>query len=198
MTDTMSPSPFALFDEWFLEAKNHKDIADHTTMALATVSEEGKPSLRIVLLKSHDERGFCFFTNMQSRKGKELNNTPYASLCFYWPALGKQIRIEGAVEKVSQKEGDDYFASRERGSQIGAWASKQSHPMEHEMALVERVKDITEQFEGQTIPRPPFWSGYRVVPERIEFWKDQPHRLHTRLVYSRQGMGEWNLERLYP
>lgn len=197
MTDVENTSPFDLFDEWFLEAKNHKDVADHTVMALGTATAEGKPSVRMVLLKSHDERGFCFFTNMTSRKGKELNENPSASLCFYWPALGKQIRIEGAVEKVSQKEGDDYFASRGRGSQIGAWASKQSCVMENEMSLVDRVKDITEQFEGQTIPRPPFWSGYRIAPNRIEFWKDQPHRLHTRLVFSKNGNG-WDTERLYP
>lgn len=197
MSDIQTISPFPLFDEWFKEAKDHPEVADHTAMALATATKEAFPSVRMVLLKSHDERGFCFFTNMTSRKGKELNENPQASLCFYWPALGKQIRIEGVVEKVSQKEGDDYFAMRPRGSQVGAWASKQSCVMEQDSDLVDRVKEITEQFEGQTIPRPPFWSGYRILPSVIEFWKDQPSRLHTRITY-RLHNGQWEVERLYP
>ncbi len=197
MANDQYNTPFPLFDEWYSEAKAHEGVEDHTAMALATATSDGRPSLRMVLLKAHDERGFCFFTNMTSRKGKELTENPKASLCFYWPALGKQIRIEGDVEKVSQKEGDDYFASRQRGSQIGAWASKQSCTMEEEHDLVDRIKEITKQFEGQTIPRPPFWSGYRIKPNHIEFWKDQPSRLHTRIVYELQ-QGVWEIERLYP
>lgn len=197
MANKQHDTPFALFDAWFNEAKNHPEVADHTAMTLASATPQGVPSARIVLLKAHDTRGFCFFTNMTSRKGKELNNNPHAALCFYWPVLGKQIRIEGKIEKISQKEGDDYFASRARGSQIGAWASKQSLVMEHDMALVDRIKEITEQFKGETIPRPPFWSGYRVIPSYIEFWKDQPHRLHIRIVYQKEN-GTWNVEKLYP
>lgn len=200
MGDTMpekTEAPFALFKTWFDEAEQKSGMKEHNAMTLATSTEDGKPSARIVLLKTYDERGFCFFTNMTSRKGKELAENQNVALCFYWETIGKQIRIEGKVEKVSQKESDDYFASRRRGSQIGAWASKQSTHMETDDALINRVKEITEQFEAQTIPRPPFWGGYRVVPNRIEFWQAGEFRLHTRIIYSKVD-GGWNVERLYP
>ena len=166
-------------------------------MALATIENGGQPSVRIVLLKAFDERGFVFYTNFEGRKGRHLLAHPQAALCFYWPPIDIQVRIEGKVTKVSDAEADAYFATRERLSQIGAWASKQSKPLETPNALDERVAEYRKKFDGQTVPRPGFWSGFRVVPERIEFWKAKPNRLHERHLYTRSG-DAWKIETLYP
>ena len=166
-------------------------------MCLATTDENNHPSARMILLKKFDERGFCFFTNLTSRKGKELMQNPNVALCFYWGVLGMQIRIEGAVEKVSPKEADDYFSSRRRGSQIGAWASKQSCEMTNWEEFEGRLSEIEKNFDGQEIPRPPFWSGFRVVPKRIEFWHEGDFRLHRREIYTRNADG-WDFSLIYP
>jgi pyridoxamine 5'-phosphate oxidase len=190
-------SPVILFKEWFDKAQTLK-LSEPTAMTLATATPNGIPSARVVLLKGYDERGFCFYTNFSGRKGRELLENPHAALCFYWDELGRQIRIEGEVEKVSEQEADAYFASRSRGSQIGAWASKQSSVMENEGDLPIRVKEIADQFSGQVIPRPPFWHGFRVVPNRIEFWENREFRLHKRLVYTKSAKNIWETGLLYP
>lgn len=166
-------------------------------MSLATIDGNGQPSVRIVLLKGIDERGFVFYTNYEGRKGRELLTHPKAALCFYWAPLDTQIRIEGSVTEVADSEADAYFATRERRSQIGAWASRQSRPIEFPTALEERVAQYEKKFAGGDVPRPEFWSGFRVVPDRIEFWKGKPNRLHERHLYTRNGDG-WRIETLYP
>lgn len=199
MFNDITEEPIILFREWFKEAQSIEDIKEPTSMTLATSTSEGKPSARIVLLKGLSDKGFQFFTNLTSRKGKELINNPNAALCFYWDKLQRQVRVEGSVVRVSEKDADDYFASRSNGSQIGAWASKQSLPMNNldGSDLVERVKDISEQFSGQDIPRPPFWSGFCLIPNHIEFWEAAEYRLHKRIVYDKGPQG-WNINRLYP
>ena len=189
--------PFQLFSTWLKDAKNNSQIVEPTAMCLATVNYENKPSSRMVLLKQFDDRGFCFFTNLTSRKGEELKNNQDIALCFYWGILGRQVRIEGVVEKVSIKEAEDYFASRRRGSQIGAWASKQSNEMQNEQEFLDRIKKVEEDFKDQDIPRPPFWSGFRCQPQTIEFWEEGDFRLHKRTVYKKTNSG-WNTVRLYP
>jgi pyridoxamine 5'-phosphate oxidase len=166
-------------------------------MALATVGVDGQPSNRIVLLKAFDERGFTFFTNCEGRKGQELQQHPQAALCFHWPPLEMQIRVEGPVEPVTDAEADAYFATRARESQLGAWASLQSQPMTHEDDLVRRLARYKEEFDGRSVPRPPHWSGFRVVPQRIEFWRNRASRLHERHVYVRDA-NVWRVETLYP
>ena len=166
-------------------------------MSLATIEEREQPSVRIVLLKSFDERGFVFYTNYEGRKGRHLLAHPRAALCFYWAPLDVQVRVEGAVTRVSNDEADAYFATRARLSQIGAWASKQSEPLEKPDALDERVRKYEKKFDGKAVPRPPFWSGFRVAAERIEFWKGKPNRLHERHLYTRNG-DSWKIETLYP
>jgi pyridoxamine 5'-phosphate oxidase len=199
MFGTITEEPIKFFHEWFLEAQKIKDIHEPTSMVLASATKEGVPSARIILLKGLDDQGFHFFTNLTSRKGKELIDNPHAALCFYWDQLGKQVRVEGTVNRVTEKEADDYFATRSRGSQIGAWASKQSFVMESMDGsdLVNRVKEITGQFEGQSIPRPPFWSGFCLSPKRIEFWEEGQYRLHKRIIYTKEMTG-WDIERIYP
>ncbi|HEY8794164.1 MAG TPA: pyridoxamine 5'-phosphate oxidase [Gemmatimonadaceae bacterium] len=179
------------------QAVDRTRLPDPTAMSLATVGSDGSPSVRIVLLKGVDERGFVFFTNLNSRKGRELIATPRAALCFYWPALETQIRIEGSVDAVSDAEADAYFASRARESQIGAWASQQSEPLASMDELRARVTAIENLYANQPVPRPPYWTGRRVRPERIEFWHAGEHRLHERRLFERDG-DRWTLRRLFP
>ena len=189
--------PIKKFSEWLALAKSTPAITEPTAMTLATTTPAGKPSARIVLLKAHDERGFVFYTNLESRKSVEIKSNPYVALCFYWMALDKQIRIEGTIEAVSDVEADAYFASRYRESRIGAWSSKQSHPLSSRDELIQAITENTKKFEGLDVPRPPFWSGWRVVPEVIEFWQQIDFRLHDRDVFTRSESG-WITHKLYP
>ena len=189
--------PFALFGRWFDEAGACKAIQDATAMALATVDEHGAPAVRMVLLKHWDGDGFVFYTNLGSPKARQLMGNPRAALCFYWMPLEKQIRIEGAVTPVSGAEADAYFASRDRQSRIGAWASKQSQPLTRRFELERRVAHFAARFGLGEIPRPSWWSGFRVRPDRIEFWILQPYRLHDRVCYDRCDAG-WQRRRLFP
>jgi pyridoxamine 5'-phosphate oxidase len=189
--------PFAFFALWMKEAAA-KEPRDPDACALATVDADGLPDVRMVLLKRFDERGFVFFTNADSAKGQELEGNLMAAIVFHWKSLNRQIRVRGRVERVSDRESDDYFASRPRGAQIGAWASKQSRPLDSRATLQAEVARCEKQYPG-TVPRPPYWRGYRIAPVAIEFWMDQPFRLHDRLVYSRAKPGEpWTRQRLYP
>jgi pyridoxamine 5'-phosphate oxidase len=188
--------PFDLFQSWFKDAAA-KEPNDPNAMALATVGPDGMPSVRMVLLKEADPRGFVFYTNYQSRKGEHLLADPKAALSFHWKSLRRSVRIEGEAEPTSAEEADAYFATRHRSSQIGAWASDQSRPLEGRYALETRVAKFAAKFGIGAVPRPPHWSGFRVKPRRIEFWEDRPFRLHDRLVYLREGEG-WTTMRLYP
>ncbi len=172
-------------------------IPEPNAMSLATIENRDQPSARIVLLKAFDERGFVFYTSYEGRKGRQLIAHPKAALCFYWAPIDIQVRVEGTVTKVADGEADAYFATRERRSQIGAWASRQSEPLETPTALGERVAKYEREFEGRSVPRPRFWSGFRVFPERIEFWKGKPNRLHERHLYTRDK-DSWRIEILYP
>jgi pyridoxamine 5'-phosphate oxidase len=172
-------------------------LPEPTAFALGTVDERGHPAVRILLLKGADDRGFVFYTNYESRKGRELLATKRAALCFHWQQLERQVRVEGTAEPVGAAEADAYFATRPRGSQLGAWASSQSRPLAATHELDARLAEVTERFAGRAVPRPPFWSGFRVVPDRIEFWRGMPSRLHEREVYLKDG-ATWRVERLYP
>lgn len=192
----MLDNPHSLFETWFAEARA-AEPNDPEAMAVATVGPDGQPSVRMVLLKGHDERGFVFYTNFESRKAEELAATPRTALLFHWKSLRRQVRIEGPVERVADAEGDAYFATRSRDSQLGAWASDQSRPLDSRSAFEARYDAVRERFEGQDVPRPPHWSGFRVVPERIEFWQDRAHRLHERHVFVKRE-GGWDEGMLYP
>ena len=187
--------PFARFTELYALAKQQQP-KDPNAVTLATVDANGRPSARIVLMKGVDPRGFVVFTNYESRKGRELTGQKIAALCFYWPAMDQQVRVEGAVEKVTAAESDEYFATRARVSQLGAWASLQSQPLDDRKTLEQRVADFDAKFPG-AVPRPPHWGGFRILPERIEFWSARENRLHERLVYEKSGAG-WVTGALFP
>ncbi|MBI4697038.1 MAG: pyridoxamine 5'-phosphate oxidase [Gammaproteobacteria bacterium] len=188
--------PFARFGDWLAEAERDEPN-DPAAMSVASVGPDGRPSLRMVLLRGYDTRGFVFYTNFESRKGREILAHPFAALCFHWKSLQRQVRIEGPVEVVSEEEADAYFATRPRDSQIGAWASDQSRPLASRFELETRVAKFAAKFAIGSIPRPPHWSGMRVIPERIEFWKSGMFRLHDRLLYERKGEG-WETHKLFP
>jgi len=191
----MSADPIARFQALFEKAKG-VEPHDATAMTLATADARGRPSARMVLLKGADARGFVFYTNRQSRKARDLEENPFAALCIHWPASRQQVRVEGRVERATDAESDAYFATRQRESQLGAWASEQSAPLASREALEARVRELDARFPG-AIPRPPHWGGYRLVPDRIELWFEGPARLHDRFVYERDGAG-WKMTRLNP
>lgn len=197
-----SQDPLVLFEEW-LEAAGKSEPNDPNAMALATVDEEGLPDVRMVLLKGADRAGFVFYTNLESAKGRELLSSSKAALCFHWKSLRRQIRVRGPIAQVSDEEADAYFQSRARDSRIGAWASQQSRPLESRFHLEKEVARYTAKHAIGEVPRPPYWSGFRVMPQQIEFWRDRPFRLHDRLVFHRQGNvsgdgWDWTTERLFP
>jgi len=198
-TDFTPPAtPWPLLAQWFAEAEK-AEMNDFNAMSVATVGTNGMPSVRILLLKGYDENGFVFFTNRQSRKGEHLTANEKAALCFHWKSLRRQIRVEGTIQPVSDAESDAYFSTRPRGSQIGAWASQQSRPLMSRAELEQRIADVEKEYDGQTVPRPSYWGGYRLVPLMIEAWQDRPFRLHDRFMYHRASAAEpWNVERLYP
>ena len=196
MTIEEKSDPLTLFDEWLAEAEK-LEPNDPNAMTLATATPDGRPSARMILLKGHDARGFVFYTNMESRKGAEMKDNPFAALLFHWKSLRRQVRVEGPLVQVSDQEADAYFDSRARGSRIGAWASKQSRAMVGRWDLEKAVASYTAKFHVGSVPRPPYWTGMRLVPDRIEFWMDKPFRLHDRLVYVRNAEG-WVTERLFP
>ena len=188
--------PHALFEAWLAEARA-SEPNDPEAMALATTAPDGLPSARMVLLKGHDRRGFVFYTNLDSRKGEELGANPRAALLFHWKSLRRQVRIEGPTEPVSPEEADAYFATRARDSQLGAWASDQSRPLDSRATFEARYHAIRDRFDGNAVPRPDRWAGYRVIPERMEFWTSRPHRLHERRLFVKAGE-RWSESLLYP
>lgn len=198
MADIKDRNPFDVFADWFAEA-GAAELNDPNAVALATADANGQPAVRMVLLKGYDEQGFVFYTNLESNKGRDLAQNPKAAMLFHWKSLRRQIRIEGPVSSVTDEEADEYFASRARGSQIGAWASEQSRPLEGRFALEKRVATFTAKFGLGSVPRPAHWSGFRIAPQRIEFWKDGAFRLHDRFVFTRGDASEpWTVEQLFP
>jgi pyridoxamine 5'-phosphate oxidase len=192
----MTADPHRLFDQWFAEARA-AEPCDPEAMTLATVGPDGRPSARMVLLKGHDERGFAFYTNEESRKGEELAARPQAALVFHWKSLRRSVRIEGRVELTSDAEADAYFATRSRDARLGAWASDQSRPLESRQLFEARYETMVREHEGRDVARPPYWRGYRLAPDRIEFWTDRPHRLHERRLFTLED-GAWREGLLYP
>ncbi len=190
-------NPFKHFDKWFNEAKSHKGVLEAEAMNIATATKDGAPSNRMVLLKDYDDRGFVFYTNLESRKGSQLQENPKASLCFYWEAMGRQVRIEGDITPVTSEEADAYFNSRHLKSRIGAWASKQSKPLKNRAELLKRVAEYGTKMATGKVERPPFWSGFRIVPNRMEFWQKGEYRIHDRTCYELKE-GKWESGLLYP
>lgn len=198
MTQTIPSNPYDLFSQWFEEAKN-SEPNDPNAMAIASIDTDGKPSVRIVLMRGYNEGGFRFFTNYESRKGMGLTETPVTEANFYWKSLHKQIRISGDVEKLPAKISDEYYNSRHRSSRIGAWASQQSSTMQNYKELQKRIEHYENKFEGQEhIPRPAHWGGFLIKPDRIEFWQNQEYRLHKRFVYTKINDHNWDIQWLYP
>ena len=189
--------PFALFDHWYAEARA-SEPNDSNAMALATVDPQGRPSMRMVLLKGHGPEGFIFYTNFESRKATDIMANPHVALLFHWKTLRRQIRIEGPVVRVDDAAADAYFASRSRDSQLGAWASDQSRPLADRQIFLDRFEAVRLRFEGGEVPRPAHWSGFRVIPEHIEFWQDREHRLHERTLFTSDGSDGWHCGLLYP
>jgi pyridoxamine 5'-phosphate oxidase len=194
---TVTDDPFALFETWFAQARA-SEPNDSNAMALASADAQGRPSLRMVLLKEHGPQGFTFYTNFESRKAREILANPYVALLLHWKSLRRQIRIEGPVSRVDDATADAYFASRSRDSQLGAWASDQSRPLTDRATFEARFEEAEARFEHQPVPRPPHWSGFRVTPQRIEFWLDRAHRLHERSLYEADGAGGWRSGMLFP
>jgi len=194
---TVAPNPFAQFELWLKDALRTEGAVEGNAMTLATVDADGQPAARIVLLRGHDERGFVFFTNYESRKGHALKTHPKAALLFYWGGPERQIRIEGSVEPVSAAESDAYFATRPRGHRLSAWASQQSEIVVDRETLERKMNEADERFAGAEVPRPPYWGGYRLTPQRFEFWQGRPNRVHDRIAYTRDD-GRWRIERLSP
>jgi pyridoxamine 5'-phosphate oxidase len=192
--------PIERFERLLAEAMalDRSILPEPTAMTLATVGADGRPSARVVLLKSVGPDGFVFYTNLRSRKGQELAANPYAALCFHWQQLEQQVRVEGKASRVPDAEADAYFATRPRISQLGAWASDQSEVLDDSATLENRLREVERRFEGKEVPRPPHWSGFRLVPDRIEFWRNRPYRLHERERYERDGSGAWRVVRLFP
>ncbi len=193
---TLATSPFSQFNAWMAEAEA-SEVNDPNAMIVATSTPDGHPSLRTVLLRGIDERGFVFYTNKESRKAEELAVNPNVALLFYWKSLRRQIRVEGTIESVTDAEADAYFASRARISRLGAWASQQSRPLQERAVLEQRLAEMERRFPAD-VPRPGYWSGYRVLAGRFEFWQDMPYRLHDRTVYSRSSRGDWIQSKLFP
>ena len=196
MTMDEAAEPLALFHAWMEEAKQ-SEVNDPNAMSLATSTRDGMPSVRIVLLKQADEHGFTFFTNGESRKGRELGADAHVALCLHWKSLQRQVRVEGTVTELPGEDVDAYFARRARMSQIGAWASQQSRPLASREELIARTKEVEARFPGE-VPRPPYWTGFRVTPQSIELWQEREYRLHDRVVFTADGAGGWRKQRLYP
>ncbi len=195
--EDLDPNPFVQFGKWFETAQN-EDLVHPNAFCLATCAEDQRPSARMLLMKDFDENGFVFYTNSESKKGSDLCGNKNASICFWWGKLERQIRIEGEVKQTDASAADSYFASRPRGSQIGAWASHQSSVIDNRDVLESRYREIEKLYEGKDIPRPPYWQGYVLVPRTIEFWQGRPDRLHDRLLYRLEDSGNWVIERLAP